>query len=1099
MLHFITKILLFVLFLSKLQAQPQWDVTMYGLESGLPDRTVYGQVRDTNNLYWLATGSGICRFDGIRFYAFPIMDYPLQYSAFSTSSFIIDPWQRLILQLIPEQDSVGIFDVTTYESKSILGFKENRGSEQESLIHKKGRGEFVDLFAKDRAPLLQLRRSADSAFVYRLEQDTYWHLVGAWGGLPLLDTELAVKDQLVYADEEELLLYFASTQELWKIGSQPRKRYSLPWMQPEKRPFIYRDQQQRIWYLDASNQILQCLNKAGLASEQTILQQLAATIPPMQLGWNRMWEDTQGNIIFGAVGPNKTEYLQLLGKEGILTSLDAVLAHESKLIQLSGDNFKNGFTMATHGGFYAVSSSYKKLPITNYLDTILLPGQFGVVMRGFAQSGGELPSIFASTENTNWYVLEPPNYSLEPLPILDEAGKPVVDRLDCSNNLLAHEGYIYGMSCKPDKGYAGWIQQYNPSTKQWRHFSIPEENAFARIMHPAAKGKIWVFTLNRVNRDNSIFLLDTKTGIFELVGGLFVGLEKGAKGSVQYAATDSTGVLWLATTSDLYSIRPKQEGHTVTAAANGSTKLQPNSPYSIQAYFRSPASLTFITSILVLEDGKLLLGTFGNGIQLFDPATAKFSTVAYKATGQSARMIENNIPGLPSNNIAILEKLAEQLFLVATYDGFCVLDRKTKQIFTYSTEDGFPSNEFNRLSMLLDRTGQLFVGGINGFSRVDVGAFVPKRLAPKPIAARYFYLKDKARMEQDQILRAGELTQLTLDANIVYFGLDLAQPTSLPLGIKGFQTWLEGWEPDFGAIQSQAKVQYNRLKAGRYRLHIRAYDALGQQSEEDLIIPIRVRRPWYARPWVLVLSQLLLVGAIFWYNRQKVNRLRAAEVLKRQQEKRNAEMELKILRQQLNPHFIFNSLGAIQAYIQQQKSEEAVAYLADFARLMRLFLESSKQPYVSLREELELLQLYTRLEQLRFQHRFVVQYTVAQSLDIDAEEIPSLLLQPFVENAINHGLFHLPSGGELHIEFSAPMEDTLEVKITDNGVGRKAAGEIQAQSYRQHKSRASQIVAERADVLEQSGETKLAITITDLHPEAKNTGTQVCITIHQQA
>ncbi len=1154
--------LLLILPLLPLQAQSNWEVTAYGMEHGLPDRTIYGHAMDRQQLHWLATANGLCRFDGSQFFAFPKVGKVFVFSAFSSSSFSIDPYQRLIFQIIPESDSFELFDLASYTQQKVLGYQytpyQNLSSigktSNDSLVrlllpglvertrtvgrvqedghsaHTQtgvpagvstgaglssrtmhfGQSKFTGLLAKDNAPHYQIRRVGQQAFIFRLEADNYWHLVYIVEdlGAPLL-SERPLSDQIIYVDDESLVLYFGDQHKLMHLSLKGNNYYyALPESPPNTPPFCFRDQNGRIWYLDKQQQIIRCFSSTGEIIENAATKWMETVAPTEGWWWSQVWEDENNNLLFGAVGPNLTDHLLLLKADGQIEDLAEVLAVENKIIGIKGKNFSEGFTMASHGGFYVCSRLIKrKLPITNYLDTLLAPGQFGAVIRGFAQTAEAVPTIFVNTESSRWFKLEPPHYRLQAVVKTDESGKPITERLDCSNNLLSLDGFIYGMSCRLDDAYTGYIHRFDPRSNKWRHYDIPEYGSFARIIHPAReKGKLWVFTLNRANRNNHIFLLDTESGIFKEIGSLFYGLERGQKGTVQYALTDQQGTLWAATTNGLYSLAVKTEGAKDKSAAAGSAQLLVDNPYTIQAFFPSSGVRTPITAMSSLPDGRLLLGTFGSGIQIFDPATATFSSLAFKTNSTTTESSNFNIPGLTNDNIAYLEPLNEHRFLVPTYDGFCVLDLQSKQIFTYNTSDGFPSNEFNRLSLLIDSTKQLFVGGINGFSRLNTAVFDPPAVAPQPIISRFFSFREGTLMEQSQLLQVGEISSLTLESDVIYFGLDFAMPVALPLRNKGFQTWLEGWESGYGEITSKSSVRYNRLAAGKYKLHIKGFDALGQPSRDELIIPIRVKLPWYKRPWVIVLSQLLLVLAIWLYNTEKVKRLRAEEAKKRQQERRNAEMELKILRQQLNPHFIFNSLGAIQAYIQQQKGEEAVVYLADFARLMRLFLESSKQSYISIREELELLQLYVKLEQLRFQHRFEVTYTIGEELDIDEEEIPALLLQPFVENAINHGLFHLEAGGELNITMrsgcetdseneNCPQEECLFISITDNGVGRKIAGEIQAQSYRKHKSRATQITAERLEILEQSGETQLRIRTEDAYPDRLHTGTRVVVII----
>jgi LytS/YehU family sensor histidine kinase len=138
----------------------------------------------------------------------------------------------------------------------------------------------------------------------------------------------------------------------------------------------------------------------------------------------------------------------------------------------------------------------------------------------------------------------------------------------------------------------------------------------------------------------------------------------------------------------------------------------------------------------------------------------------------------------------------------------------------------------------------------------------------------------------------------------------------------------------------------------------------------------------------------------------------------------------------MNPHFVFNALNGIQNFIMSQNKEAANEYLTRFAKLMRLFLESSRENFISLSQEIDMLRLYTDLEQMRFRDKFEVKFEVAEDLDLN-QEVPSMLLQPFVENAINHGLIYLKEKGVLTLSFENDGQENLVIKIDDNGIGRK--------------------------------------------------------------
>ncbi len=212
-------------------------------------------------------------------------------------------------------------------------------------------------------------------------------------------------------------------------------------------------------------------------------------------------------------------------------------------------------------------------------------------------------------------------------------------------------------------------------------------------------------------------------------------------------------------------------------------------------------------------------------------------------------------------------------------------------------------------------------------------------------------------------------------------------------------------------------------------------------------------------------------------------------------QQRAKELEVQALRSQMNPHFIFNCLNAINFFILSHETEAASDYLTKFSRLMRMIMNHSRHSLITLAEELEVLQLYLDMERLRFKDAFDYHIVPEDELDTGDIYIPPLLLQPFVENAIWHGLMHKEERGSLTIIIR--LEDnTLTCIIRDNGIGRKRAALLKSKSAEKHKSMGLQITAERMALLTGAGEQGHFFKIEDMYdPGGNATGTQVVLTI----
>jgi len=204
-----------------------------------------------------------------------------------------------------------------------------------------------------------------------------------------------------------------------------------------------------------------------------------------------------------------------------------------------------------------------------------------------------------------------------------------------------------------------------------------------------------------------------------------------------------------------------------------------------------------------------------------------------------------------------------------------------------------------------------------------------------------------------------------------------------------------------------------------------------------------------------------------------------SERTKSELQQQATELEMQALRAQMNPHFIFNSLNSINRFILQNDKKQASEYLTKFSKLVRLILQNSQVSLIPLESELESLQLYLELEAVRFDHHFEYKVRVEEGLDSSAIKLPPLIIQPYAENAIWHGMMHKAEKGHLQIELFQ-RENSLCCRITDDGIGRKRAAELKSKSASSHKSMGMRITAERIAILQQKRGMETCITITDL-------------------
>lgn len=279
-------------------------------------------------------------------------------------------------------------------------------------------------------------------------------------------------------------------------------------------------------------------------------------------------------------------------------------------------------------------------------------------------------------------------------------------------------------------------------------------------------------------------------------------------------------------------------------------------------------------------------------------------------------------------------------------------------------------------------------------------------------------------------------------------------------------------------INSQEKsLQQTRLDLQASQLKLQDKDLQEKRTQRNIFIAGTVG--------------LLLLSFFIYRNFQ--NQRKANKLIQVSAEKQNAELQLQSLRAQLNPHFMFNSLNAIQELILLEENEKSQSYLERFAQLLRILLENADQPFVSLRKEINFLELYLSLEKLRIPD---MQYLIRIDPSIDAEKVmtPNMMLQPYIENSLWHGLSHKQGEKKLELHVSR-QNGFLQYAIKDNGVGRKKATELKTLYRKEHKSKGMELLSKRFSLLSKEYGEDIEVRITDLTENGEASGTLFTISV----
>lgn len=295
---------------------------------------------------------------------------------------------------------------------------------------------------------------------------------------------------------------------------------------------------------------------------------------------------------------------------------------------------------------------------------------------------------------------------------------------------------------------------------------------------------------------------------------------------------------------------------------------------------------------------------------------------------------------------------------------------------------------------------------------------------------------------------------------------------------------------------NNSQIYFENLPPENYELVIYGVNNDGLKSEKPLIVRFTIQPAFWQMKIFLFLMLTFVLLIAYFLIRNIIQNIKEKEREKTKIQKLISESQIRALQAQMNPHFIFNAINSIQNYILNKKEDEAYDYLARFSKLIRMVLNNSRENWISIKNELETLEIYVQLEQLRFQNNFEYFINIDESLDTYNTEIPAMIVQTYVENAIWHGIMNLETNkkGLLQIDFSK-SGNTLKIVVEDNGVGRKKSNEFKNHNYK--KSLGMQLVSERIKLAnEQDPSNHITLTIIDLYDDLNNpTGTRVEIYI----
>lgn len=447
--------------------------------------------------------------------------------------------------------------------------------------------------------------------------------------------------------------------------------------------------------------------------------------------------------------------------------------------------------------------------------------------------------------------------------------------------------------------------------------------------------------------------------------------------------------------------------------------------------------------------------------------------------------------GLPSDfNSKIKQDPLDSSLWINNVVGLLRFDPIRKKVLsTFNMQNGFALDgsgySFNVFKNKL--LVQQFFGHI---SILDLNTYKKNTIKPSVV-----FNSVKVMDEERLFSKEGLVTSLPLRHNQNYIQLSFAALVLNNANRNQYAYILEGADEHWIYSGQINTVSYAGLKPGKYHFRVKAANSDTVWGDETAL-HIIIHPPFYTSWWFILLAVSSLCGLVYLWNRLRVQQARKEEQLKASFQQQLAETEMKALRAQMNPHFVFNSLNSIQKYILKNEHFEASQYLTKFSRLMRLILDHSNQNNIPLSSEIDLLKLYVEMEALRFDHKFDYGISAEDNIHTETMSIPSMLIQPYVENAIWHGLLHKEERGKLKINFSKDSDGNLEVTVDDDGVGRQRAAALKSKQVLKKKSYGMQITEDRMAIINRIEKINARCRVIDKMDAAGTPlGTTVLLTI----
>ncbi|HVI47021.1 MAG TPA: two-component regulator propeller domain-containing protein [Chitinophaga sp.] len=586
----------------------------------------------------------------------------------------------------------------------------------------------------------------------------------------------------------------------------------------------------------------------------------------------------------------------------------------------------------------------------------------------------------------------------------------------------------------------GYLSLLNPSTGKFiKHLSSPffYQQTLLHVL-PQHDTTVWIGLYKR-----GLARWNPKNDSITYYSQLLDSVKRPV--SVMQVVPENDSLLWLATASaGLISFNVK----TSKIASIHTLK------WGVHNYVN-------VTTLLQYSDSLLLAGT-EHGLWMFNTGSRTYRPL----------MVNNQ---LFDEWVLHIRKDKTGKVWFTSQTGFYRLSLPGETLETFIEGDDIINNNRKvRRRIVQLKDGRMLVGGSDYFVTFDPSSL---RVAPPPPDVTIVSMKamDSTILIGDA-LRNNSPVELTYRQNFISIEFRSLQYHQQKLR---YYYQLSGVDENWVSADNILVAKYTGLEPGLYTFRVRAVNAAGTFSEHISSLRIFIRPAFWQTPWFKILVLLIVAAFVYLYIKLRIAGVKREAKKRAAIQQQMAQLEMKALRAQMNPHFIFNALNSIQTFMMKSETEQALSYLSRFARLIRNVLDNSQLNHIPISKEVNMLTNYMELEKLRFTDQFEYFIHIDPELDADLVEIPTMIMQPFIENAIWHGLLHLKTKGRLIISFRKENDRVL-CTIEDNGMGREYSLALKNANRPEYDSKGLQITRDRLQLYNNRYKVDAGFNIEDL-------------------